>query len=61
MTPEKRSIIYTSAAGLIPVLVAAGFLTDALGQALLNLLASGIAVAALIMARKHTPTKKKVQ
>ena len=53
MTPEKRSIIYTTAAGLIPVLVAAGFLTDALGQAILNLVASGIAVAALVMAKKH--------
>jgi NADH:ubiquinone oxidoreductase subunit 4 (subunit M) len=59
MTPEKRSIVYTSVAGLVPVLVAAGYLTDALGQAILNLVAAGIAVAALIMARKHTPKKVK--
>lgn len=59
MTPDKRSILYTSAAGIVPVLVAAGFLTDALGQALLNLLAAGISVAALLMARKHTPKSNK--
>lgn len=59
MTPEKRSIIYTSAAGIVPVLVAAGFLTDALGQAILNLIASGIAVFALVLAKKNTPKKEK--
>lgn len=58
MTPEKRSIVYTSVAGLVPVLVAAGYLTDALGQAVLNLVASGITVATLLLARKNTPVKK---
>ena len=59
MTPEKRSIVYTSAAGIVPVLVAAGFLTDALGQALLILLASGIAVYALLLAKHNVPKKVK--
>jgi len=58
MTPEKRSIVYTSAAGLVPVLVAAGFLTDALGQAILNLIAAGISVYALLLAKKHVPKAK---
>lgn len=61
MTPENRSIIYTSVAGIVPVLVAAGYLTDELGQAILTLIASTISVAALVMARVHTPVKKKVK
>ena len=59
MTPEKRSIVYTSAAGLVPVLVAAGFLTDALGQAILNLIAAGISVYALLLAKRNVPKKAK--
>ena len=53
MSPEKRTIVYQLTAAIVPVLVAAGLLSDKLGQAILGLVASGITVAVALMAKKH--------
>lgn len=53
MNPKTREAIYTSVAGLVPVLIAGGFLTDELGKAILGLVSAGLTVFALLVAKKH--------
>jgi uncharacterized membrane protein len=55
MTPKTREAIYTSVAGIVPVLIASGFLTDELGKAILGLVSAGLTVFALVVAKKHVP------
>jgi uncharacterized membrane protein len=53
MNASTRKTIYTTVAGLVPLLVALGFFTDEVGQAVLNLVASGLTVATALLARKN--------
>lgn len=53
MTPANRKLIYSTAASVVPVLVALGFLTDELGKAILGLVASFITVASLLLAKNN--------
>jgi len=58
MTPEKRSIVYQLTAAVVPILVATGYVSDKLGQAILGLVASGITIAVALMAHRNTPKAK---
>lgn len=53
MNPKTREAIYTSVAGVVPVLIAGGFLTNELGQAILGLVSAALTVFALVVAKKH--------
>lgn len=55
MKPADRKLIYSTAASVVPVLVALGFLTDELGKAILGLVASFITVVSLLLARANVP------
>lgn len=55
MTPAQRKLIYSTAASIVPVLVALGFLTDDLGKAILGLVASFISVVSLLLAKANVP------
>lgn len=53
-TPKVRRAIYTAVAGVVPLLVIGGLLTDEQSQAILTSLAAFLSFAATVMAAKNT-------
>ena len=52
--PQVRKAIYAAAAGLVPLLVALGFLTEGQSQQILSSVAAALAFFASVMAVKNT-------
>jgi len=52
--PAVRKAIYAAAAGLVPLFVTLGFLTDEQSQQILSSIAAGLAFFASLMAVKNT-------
>jgi phosphotransferase system glucose/maltose/N-acetylglucosamine-specific IIC component len=55
-TPQLRKAIYAAVAGLVPLLVALGFLTDEQSQAILSSVAALLAFLASALAVNNTQT-----
>jgi hypothetical protein len=55
-TPQVRKAIYAAAAGLIPLLVAAGTLSTEQGQLILNSVAAALAFFSSILAMTNVAT-----
>lgn len=55
-TPQIRKAIYAAAAGLVPILVAAGALSDEQAGLILNSVAAGLAFFASITAIRNVST-----
>ena len=53
-TPQVRKAIYAAAAGLVPLFVALGFITEGQSQQILSSIAAGLAFFASLMAVKNT-------
>lgn len=53
-TPETRKAIYAAAAGLVPLFVALGFITEGQSQQILSSVAAGLAFFASLMAARNT-------
>jgi len=53
-TPAIRKAIYAAAAGLVPLFVALGFITEGQSQQILSSVAAGLAFFASVMAAKNT-------
>lgn len=51
MNPETRKIIYTTAAGIIPILISLGYITGPEGKNITDALAALIALATSVLAR----------
>ncbi len=52
-TPQVRKAIYAAAAGLVPLLVVAGFITDGQAQQILSSVAAALAFFASVTAIKN--------
>lgn len=52
--PQLRKAIYAAVAGLVPLLVALGFLTEGQSQQILSSVAAALAFFASVMAVKNT-------
>ena len=53
MKPQTRKNIYTITAAVVPMLVAMGYLTDAMGQAVIGIVTAALTVGVSLLARRH--------
>jgi hypothetical protein len=53
MKAQTRKNIYTIAAAVVPMLVAMGYLTDAMGQAIIGIITAAMTVGVSLLARRH--------
>lgn len=53
MKATTRKNIYTIVAAVVPMLVAMGYLTDAMGQAILGIITAALTVGVSLLARRH--------
>ena len=53
MKPQTRKYIYTIVIAIVPLLVTLGYLTDPLGQQILNVVGAILSVGAAAIAHKN--------